>query len=157
MTATLEIISSSPDETVEIGSMIAGVLAPGDVIALVGQLGAGKTQLTKGLATGLGVPDARLVNSPTFVLINEYEGRFPVHHIDAYRLTSAGEFEALGFEELTEGGVVIVEWADRVAAAMPSHAIWIEIAPEEDDIRRLSVMTTSADVDDRLAKLGAGG
>lgn len=157
MTATLEIYSHSPEETVEIGQMIAAALAPGDVVGLIGELGAGKTQLTKGLALGLGVPDSRLVNSPTFVLVNEYEGRVPVNHIDAYRLATADEFEALGFDEMIECGVVVVEWADRVAAALPARTIWIEIAAEEDNVRRLAILTTSPETDQRLAKLGAAG
>ncbi len=157
MTTTLEIVSGSPDETIEIGRTIGELLAPGDVVALTGGLGAGKTQLTKGLALGLGVSDARLVSSPTFVLINEYAGRHPVRHIDAYRLGSPTEFDALGFEEMTEGGIVIVEWADRVSAAMPAHAIWIAIEIEGETDRCLSVVTTSAETDARLAKLGAAG
>ncbi|GMU34221.1 MAG: tRNA (adenosine(37)-N6)-threonylcarbamoyltransferase complex ATPase subunit type 1 TsaE [Planctomycetia bacterium] len=157
MTTTLEIVSGSPDETIEIGRAIGEMLAPGDVVALAGGLGAGKTQLTKGLALGLGVSDARLVSSPTFVLINEYAGRHPVSHIDAYRLGSPTEFDALGFEEMTDGGVVIVEWADRVAAAMPSHTIWIAIEIEGETDRRLSVITTGTEAEARLAKLGAAG
>lgn len=157
MTATLEIYSQSPEETVEIGQMIAAALAPGDVVGLIGELGAGKTQLTKGLALGLGVPDSRLVNSPTFVLVNEYEGRVPVYHIDAYRLRSGGEYDGLGVEEMLLNGIVIIEWADRVAMVLPSRTIWIEIAAEEDNVRRLAILTTSPETDQRLAKLGAAG
>lgn len=157
MTTTLEIMSAGPEETIEIGRTIGALLLPGDVVALTGGLGAGKTQLTKGLALGLGVPDARLVSSPTFVLINEYAGRHPVNHVDAYRLGSPTEFDALGFEEMTGGGVVIVEWADRVAEAMPAHAIWIAMEIEGEAGRCLSVVTTSAETDARLAKLGSAG
>lgn len=157
MTTTLEIMSGGPEDTIEIGRTIGDVLAAGDVVALTGGLGAGKTQLTKGLALGLGVSDARLVSSPTFVLINEYTGRHAVNHIDAYRLGSPTEFDALGFEEMTDGGVVIVEWADRVADAMPAHAIWIAIEIEGETDRRLSVVTTGTEAEARLAKLGAAG
>jgi len=157
MTTTLEIMSGGPEETIEIGRTIGDVLAAGDVVALTGGLGAGKTQLTKGLALGLGVSDARLVSSPTFVLINEYTGRHAVNHIDAYRLGSPTEFDALGFEEMADGGVVIVEWADRVADAMPAHAIWIAIEIEGETDRRLSVVTTGTEAEARLAKLGAAG
>ena len=157
MTTTLEIMSGGPEDTIEIGRTIGDVLAAGDVVALTGGLGAGKTQLTKGLALGLGVSDARLVSSPTFVLINEYTGRHAVNHIDAYRLGSPTEFDALGFEEMADGGVVIVEWADRVADAMPAHAIWIAIEIEGETDRRLSVVTTGTEAEARLAKLGAAG
>lgn len=148
----LEIRSTSPDDTIRIGRDLAACLAPGDVVALVGPLGAGKTQLVKGIALGLGVPDERLVNSPTFVLVNEYAGRIPIHHLDAYRLTSAAELEALGFEEMCAGdAVVLVEWADRVEGAIPADALWIDLAVVSDNERRLTLRTASADLAARLA------
>ncbi|HKQ49364.1 MAG TPA: tRNA (adenosine(37)-N6)-threonylcarbamoyltransferase complex ATPase subunit type 1 TsaE [Phycisphaerae bacterium] len=148
----LELRSSSPDDTLRIGRDLAACLSPGDVVALVGPLGAGKTQLVKGIALGLGVPDSRLVNSPTFVLVNEYAGRFPIHHLDAYRLTSASELEALGFDEMCAGNtVVLVEWADRVTGAIPAAALWIELSVVSDNERRLTLRTTSADLAARLA------
>ncbi len=149
-----ELRSSSPDETIQIGRDLAGCLAPGDVVALVGPLGAGKTQLTKGIALGLGVSDSRLVNSPTFVLVNEYQGRLPIHHLDAYRLKGAGELEALGFEEMCAGdAVVLVEWADRVVDAVPTNALWIDLTVTSDQERTLSFRSSSADLAARLAKI----
>lgn len=156
MTTTLEISSDSPDQTIEIGQLIASILRCGDIVALVGQLGAGKTQLTKGIALGLGVSDSRLVNSPTFVLVNEYSGSVPVHHIDAYRLNSAAEFEALGFDEMVQGGVVIVEWADRVADALFNHAFWIELCPVGASKRMISLTAAAPESAARLANLGSG-
>ena len=153
-TNNLELHSSSPEETIRIGQEIAACLVPGNILALVGPLGAGKTQLVKGIALGLGVPDSRFVNSPTFVLVNEYAGRIPIHHLDAYRLNSTAELEALGFEELCAGeAVVLVEWADRVEGAIPADALWIDLAVVSDNERLLTLRTASADLAARLANL----
>ncbi len=94
------------------------------------------------------------MNSPTFVLVNEYQGRLSIHHLDAYRLAGAGELEALGFEEMCAGaGVVLVEWADRVTDAIRADALWIDLTVTNDQERRLTLRTSSADLAARLAKL----
>ena len=147
MTTMIDLSSDSVEQTLSIGRGIGELLGPGDVIGLVGQLGAGKTQLVKGIAVGLGLSDDRLVNSPTFVLVNEYAGRLAVHHVDAYRLKDARELEAIGFEETCRGGgVVLVEWADKVAAALPAGALWIDIAVTGEKSRRLTITTDSGDL-----------
>src|ERR1041385_6709378 len=104
MTNEFTITSHSVEETISIGRRIGESLLAGDVVALLGELGAGKTYLTKGIARGLGVSAERAVNSPTFVLVNEYAGRFPLFHIDAYRLAGPEQLAALGFEEMCQGG-----------------------------------------------------
>lgn len=140
----LELESKDVEETLEIGRRIGGFLNGGDVVGLVGPLGAGKTQLAKGLAGGLEVTDKRQVNSPTFVLVNEYQGRLHVYHLDAYRLTHVEELRALGFEEMCDGGgVVMVEWADRVAELMVEETLWIELIPTGQTTRRFVVRTKS--------------
>jgi tRNA threonylcarbamoyladenosine biosynthesis protein TsaE len=102
-----------------LGRALGGRLRGGEVLAIVGPLGSGKTHLIKGIAEGAGAPDARQVNSPTFVLVNEYAGRLDLYHIDAYRLDSVAEFEMLGFDDLCyPESVVLIEWADRVEAAI---------------------------------------
>jgi tRNA threonylcarbamoyladenosine biosynthesis protein TsaE len=155
MNAPMEILSTSVDRTLEIGRTLATALAAGDVVGLVGGLGAGKTHLVKGIAAGLGVVDERRVNSPTFVLINEYDGRLHVFHVDAYRLTSIRELEALGFEEMcSAGGVVLMEWADRVAEAMGPAALWIELEVTGDTQRRLTLRTASPSLARRLSETG---
>jgi tRNA threonylcarbamoyladenosine biosynthesis protein TsaE len=155
MNRQFEIQSESVEQTIEIGRRIAAALSPGDVAGLVGGLGAGKTHLVKGIATGLGVADERRVNSPTFVLVNEYEGRLHVFHVDAYRLTSTRDMEALGFEEMcAAGGVVLVEWADRVAEAMGPATLWIELQVTGDTQRRLTLSTAGPALDQRLAETG---
>jgi tRNA threonylcarbamoyladenosine biosynthesis protein TsaE len=117
----------SPAETEDLARRLGSLLSGGEVIALVGELGSGKTTFTRGLAVGLGLADARLVSSPTYVLEQVYPGRIPIHHYDLYRL-SAGELQALGFEERLEGsGVVVVEWADKAAGILPAARLLVEI------------------------------
>jgi len=122
-------VTNSPLRTQELASKFAMRLSGGECIALHGDLGAGKTQFVRGLVRGLG-GNERAVSSPTFVLLNVYQTpRFAVYHLDAYRVGGADEFEAIGFAELLEqGGVVVVEWADRVAELLPPNAIHIRLS-----------------------------
>jgi tRNA threonylcarbamoyladenosine biosynthesis protein TsaE len=116
---TIEIISDSVERTFEIGKKIGEMLAGGEVVCLTGPLGSGKTTLIKGIASGLGADRPWQVNSPTFVIVNEYRGRVNIFHIDAYRINKISEFEALGFEEfIGPESIVLVEWADKVAGAL---------------------------------------
>ena len=115
----LTITSHSAEQTMALGRTLGGRLRGGEVFAICGPLGSGKTHLIKGIAEGAGAPDVREVNSPTFVLINEYAGRLDLYHIDAYRLDSVAEFEMLGFDDLWyPESVVLIAWADRVEAAI---------------------------------------
>ncbi|MBN1788316.1 MAG: tRNA (adenosine(37)-N6)-threonylcarbamoyltransferase complex ATPase subunit type 1 TsaE [Sedimentisphaerales bacterium] len=115
----IEIISDSVERTFEIGSKIGEALLPGDIVCLVGPLGSGKTTLVKGIAAGAGSQKPNLVNSPSYVIINEYQGRFNIFHIDAYRINTEAEFESLGFEDiLGPDSVVLIEWADKVASKL---------------------------------------
>jgi tRNA threonylcarbamoyladenosine biosynthesis protein TsaE len=130
----------SPDETTTkaIGAAVAGLLDPGDVVGLAGDLGAGKTRLVQGAAAALGVDGPVL--SPTFMLVREYDGDPPIHHVDAYRLSGPLELEDLGLEDvLSADAVVFVEWADRVAAALPES--WLELVLHigDDDHREIEV------------------
>ena len=126
-----DFVSNSDKETIEIGRRIGEQLKGGEVLAICGELGSGKTHLIKGIAAGAGARDAaKEVNSPTFVIVNEYEGRFDIYHIDAYRLNSAAEFEMLGFDDFCyPESVVMIEWADKVRAVLKNiDCIWIELA-----------------------------
>ena len=115
-------ISKSVDETIEIGEKFAKGLKKGDCVALIGDLGAGKTVFTKGIAKGLGVKDARYVNSPTFVIIKEYEGRLPLYHFDLYRLNSHSCLDDMNYEEYFYGdGVTVIEWADKIKKLLPER------------------------------------
>lgn len=128
MSAPWTFVASSEAETNRLGRALADVLPPGTTIALVGGLGAGKTRFVRALAEGAGVPPGT-VNSPTFVLVQEYAGRWPLYHFDTYRLRSAAdEFLALGGDEyLAAGGVCCIEWADRIADVLPADHLQIEI------------------------------
>lgn len=147
MSSPVEYISHSVEQTRALGVRIGELLAGGEVIALIGPLGAGKTQWVKGLSDGAGVTDLDAVNSPTFVLVNEYAGRVYIHHLDAYRLTGPTELRALGFDEMIDSGsTVIVEWADRVMSILPEDrlTITLEIAgPTERRIRGVANGPTS--------------
>src|SRR5216683_8140082 len=129
-----EITSARPEETEGAGERLGHTLGPGDVVALVGELGAGKTCFIQGLARGLGVTVH--ATSPTFVLINEYRGRVPVHHVDAYRTESLTELLDLGLDELFSGdGVTVVEWADKLLPLLPARAIHVHIEGVGDEPR----------------------
>jgi tRNA threonylcarbamoyladenosine biosynthesis protein TsaE len=131
--------TASPDETIALGRRLAAALQPGDVVALYGDLGAGKTHLVKGICAGLGVAPAA-VTSPTFTLVNEYRGDLPVFHFDAYRVERPDEFFDLGYEDYFFGdGVSLVEWPERVEGLIPPEAIRLRLAHGGGDVRRVEV------------------
>ena len=143
---SLEIISYGVDETIALGRAMGKQLQGGEVIALTGNLGTGKTHFIKGLALGLDVADVDVVTSPTFTLINEYEGRLLLYHADAYRLEKADQLAALGFDEICSGlGVVVVEWADRVRPLMDDYKpinIYLEHRGENERALRIENLPT---------------
>jgi tRNA threonylcarbamoyladenosine biosynthesis protein TsaE len=140
MSATLELDLPTLEATSAFGRRLAGLLFPGAVVALVGQLGAGKTYLVRAVAEGLGLADARAVSSPTFVLIQEYNARLAVYHFDAYRLRGPAEFSDLGAHEYFEGqGVCLVEWADRVEACLPAEHLRVALGIRGETARHVTV------------------
>jgi tRNA threonylcarbamoyladenosine biosynthesis protein TsaE len=144
---TLTCISGDPAETFRLGRILGGTLEEGAIVALIGELGAGKTRLTQGIARGLGVPDAYPVTSPTFTLINEYPGRRKLVHFDAYRLTGAADLPELGCEEYFYGkGVVVVEWAERIRDVLPDGTLFITMAYLDETRRRVEICGPSAQV-----------
>jgi len=128
-------ISLAAEETRAFGRALGARAQPGTLLALIGPLGAGKTQLAKGVADGLGVRG--VVNSPTYVLMNEHPGRLVLFHVDAYRLQTIGEFEDLAAVEAGEDGVVVIEWGTAVTAVLPRDRLEIQFNVEEDDARTL--------------------
>ncbi|MGQ9647031.1 MAG: tRNA (adenosine(37)-N6)-threonylcarbamoyltransferase complex ATPase subunit type 1 TsaE [Thermodesulfobacteriota bacterium] len=115
-------------ETIRMGKRLGRLLQPGDVVALVGELGTGKTQFIKGVAEGVGVEKALYVSSPSFTFINEYPGRIPFYHIDLFRLGSEKEAEGLGLEEYIGGdGITAIEWADRIRSLLPEESVFVKI------------------------------
>ena len=140
-----EIISNSPGRTIELGQRLGSQLKGGEIIAVCGPLGSGKTQLVKGIADGAGAPQAcKTVTSPTFVIVNEYKGRFDIYHIDAYRLNSIREFEALGFDDYCYAqSVVMIEWADKIETAIKRiDYIRIELFHAGPTKRRIQIQNT---------------
>ena len=141
MIMDFEIVSNSPDETVEFGRGIGSQLKGGEVIAVCGELGSGKTHLIKGISAGAGAENSREVTSPTFVIVNEYVGRVDIYHIDAYRLNSVAEFEALGFDDYChQQSVVLIEWADKIESVLQSvNYIRIELFHAGQTQRRIHI------------------
>lgn len=129
-----QFISKEPQDTLEFAKRLAEKLESGDVIALEGDLGAGKTTFTKGLAEGLGI--SRTVNSPTFTIIKEYKGRLPLYHMDVYRVEDS--YEDLGFDEYFEGnGVTVVEWAHLIKEQLPEDILTIYLFHEDEHSRKI--------------------
>ena len=126
-----------------LGERLGALVPGGTVIALRGGLGAGKTTFAKGLARGLGVADE--VTSPTYTIISEYEGRLRLHHIDAYRLSNGEDFDSVGGGELLadSGGVCLIEWSERIEAALPRGTAIADISVEADGSRRLCLEGSS--------------
>lgn len=126
-TSCWHFVSTSESETEVLAGALAAALEPGTVVALIGNLGAGKTRLVRALCEALGV-DRHEVGSPTFVLVHEYEGRLPIYHFDTYRLEQPSEFLKLGADEyMSSDGVCLIEWADRVESLLPADHLRIAI------------------------------
>lgn len=126
MRDVFEVSVSEAGDTVKVGEALGRVLPAGSVVALSGELGAGKTVLTKGIAKGLGIEEEPV--SPTYVIMNVYPGKTPLYHFDLYRVSSAQELEGIGYEEFVYGdGVCVVEWAERMRDAFPEDAVDVEI------------------------------
>lgn len=133
-------VTYSSRETMQLGEKLAGRLYQGDVIALYGELGSGKTTFTKGVGKGLGVKDSRHINSPSFVLIKEYKGRFPLYHLDLYRLDSLQDIEDIAVEEYIYGdGVAIIEWAERIKGILPKKYISVRFVIKGENKREIKI------------------
>lgn len=138
MTAARALTSRSPAETQALGERLGARLERGAVVACTGELGAGKTCFLQGLARGLGVTSD--VTSPTFVLINQYRGRLPVYHLDAYRTGSLTELVDLGLEEMLDGdGVTVIEWADKLRPLLPPRTIRVHLSGLGDEPREIVI------------------
>ena len=134
-----EFVTHTPEGTIAEGRKIAGELGPGDVVCLEGDLGAGKTHFVNGIAAGLAIdPDS--VQSPTYTLIHEFEGKLPLYHFDCYRMKSPQEALEIGAEEYFYGeGVCVIEWPERIAALVPPEAVWISITAPDKKTRKFVI------------------
>ncbi len=141
--------TNSPEETIRLGEKIGALLKGGDVIAYSGGLGAGKTTITRGISTGLGLGDE--VTSPTFSLVNEYVGNsLTLYHFDMYRITSPDDLETTGFYDYMDGeSVLAIEWSENIESELPKSAIRIEIARLDENTREITI-----DGDERFADIG---
>lgn len=137
----MQFVSHSTQETEQFGEEVAKSLRGGDVLAFTGSLGMGKTAFTRGLARGLGCRGR--VTSPTFTIVNEYDGKTPLFHFDMYRLGSSDELFDIGWDDyLVRGGVCAVEWSERVSDALPEDTIYVDIARGEEDENMRTITVT---------------
>lgn len=128
-------ITASSAETESLGKKIATILSGNETIALFGDLGAGKTAFTRGLCEGLGVTDG--VSSPTFAIVNAYNGKYPVYHFDMYRITDADDLFSTGYYDYIGNGVIVIEWSENIESELESDAIRIRIQKNDDENKRL--------------------
>ena len=150
---TLEFFSRSPEQTRRVGMRLGGLLQPGDVVCLQGDLGAGKTTLVQGLAQGWGSLDP--VSSPTFIIVNVYrrpdDGQ--LYHMDAYRLDSAPEAVELDLDEMLARGSLLVEWPERIQSVLPDDCMWISLEYVAEESRQMLLKAAGERYDDLLAEL----
>lgn len=143
--------TESSEETQALGEKIGKTLKQGDVIALIGDLGTGKTCLTQGIARGAGIAPDEIVSSPSYILINEYNGKVPIYHIDLYRLENSKEIAELGLSEYVDGdGICIIEWAERMADALPNSCIKIHITFAEHGDDKVSELILNSPEDENI-------
>ena len=148
--AARRIISSSPEATRALAAALAGSARPGDLIALHGELGAGKTEFAKGFGLGLGV--AATINSPSYVLMTEYAGRLPLFHIDLYRLEDDVDGLAAGLlDERQAAGVSLVEWAERLGSSLPLERLDVRLLGSGDEPRAIELVATGPELERYLA------
>lgn len=148
--------SSNPEETLKLGRCLGVLLRSGDVVCLVGELGSGKTVLAKGIALGLGVDPEEGARSPTFALVHEYAGRFPISHIDLYRLGRPEELVELGWEEYLYGNwVAVIEWAEKAEGLLPEERLTVVIAFEGENERRFSLSASGPRYQELLRELSS--
>jgi len=150
--------TKSTSETIRIGKGIGSLLRSGDVVALAGELGTGKTQFIKGLASGVGVGKPTYISSPSFTLINEYLGKVPFYHIDLFRLSSEKEAGELGLEEYFQSeGITAIEWADKIPSLLPREILWIHIHYTGKNTRSIEAIGKGKRYEDLIEKMSKFG
>lgn len=152
----LTVITRDPEETARLGKLLAELLEPGDFIALVGDLGSGKTHFVKGIAAGLGADPTVPVTSPTFTILNEYPGRLLLHHFDLYRLSGLDDVIDLGFEEIFQGdGVSAVEWPERLEEGLPAERLDVLLERRGEESREITFIPHGDGFTRRVAQAAA--
>ena len=146
------VYTNTADETIELGKKLGSLLHGGEVLAMVGELAAGKTTMTRGIALGMELDDD--IHSPTFTLIHEHEGKCNLNHIDLYRLETESDIESLGLDDYIYGkGVVVIEWADRLFDTLPNDTIYVTITTEDMERRKITFETDSINLQQALEEL----
>jgi tRNA threonylcarbamoyladenosine biosynthesis protein TsaE len=132
------VVTDNESDTVALGKRLGSLLRPGDFVALFGDLGSGKTRFSQGVALGVGVDPKTHVTSPTYTIMNEYQGSFPLYHFDLYRLAGDADIVELGFEDYFYGrGISLVEWAERLVGELPDEHLKVSFNYEADAVRRI--------------------
>jgi tRNA threonylcarbamoyladenosine biosynthesis protein TsaE len=141
----LQVVSQHTVDTQRLGECIGRLLGAGDIVCLYGELGSGKTVLTKGIARGLGVAPERAVRSPSFMLLQRYQGRVPVYHADLYRLDGPADIADIGLREFLGGdGVAVIEWADKLDVSLPVERLDITLAHQTEETRLITITPQGA-------------
>ena len=154
----IQITTCSAEETFELARKIGEKLEEGDILALSGELGSGKTCFTGGIARGLGVDENYQITSPTFTLINEYPARCRLFHFDVYRLSEYSELDDLGYDEFISGkGVVVIEWAEKIAEMIPKKAVFIKFEYIDENKRKITIRGSHDRIKEIFADLENGG
>jgi len=154
----LVIQTRSASETIRVGKTVGSRLLLGDVVALVGELGAGKTQFIKGLAAGAGIENSAYISSPSFTLIHEYPGKIPFYHIDLFRLGREQEAEELGLEDYFQGrGITAIEWADKIPSLLPEELLFISITYLDKNIRSVEIAGRGRRYEDLVNQVQSSG
>jgi len=156
--SSIQIITCNAQETAALACLIGNKLREGDILALSGELGSGKTCFTGGLARGLGVEENYQITSPTFTLINEYPAKLNLYHFDVYRLSGYSDLEDLGYEEYFAGkGVVVIEWAEKIAPIIPETAIFINFEYINENKRKITLQGLSGRIKEIGTEMKNGG
>lgn len=154
----LTLISNSAEDTQIIGKIIGEYLLGGDVVALIGELGSGKTCITRGIARGVGVPEKYRITSPTFTLINEYPGKKTLYHLDIYRLSGQQDLEDMGYEEyFYSDGITVIEWAEKIEEILPEECFTIRLTYLGENRREINISGRKNKIEKISKKLNRGG
>lgn len=154
----ITLISESIEDTQSIGKIIGENLSGGDIVALIGELGSGKTCITQGIARGIGVPGEYQITSPTFTLINEYPGRTTLYHLDTYRLSGSKDLEDMGYEEYFYGdGIIVIEWAEKIKDILPEECLYVYLRYVDENKRGIKICDHKDKIEKISKKLKEGG
>lgn len=149
-----QLILNNINETIKFGTRLGRSLSKGDIVALTGELGSGKTTLIKGIAKGLGVKNTRYVNSPSFVIVKEYKGRIPLYHLDVYRLDDPSSLDTVGYKEFFYGdGATVIEWADKIRRLLPEERLDIELFVKSKNKREIKIIPYGVRYEELLKQL----